>query len=111
QFSIAVDVYLAICSSVKTRVDAALSRDVSNWHLKNACPACTYRLEGKDDLAFKMLMTMDGNDSLKQLRCASKVIPVDDEEDSETRHLGESRARQDSRKVPGDYYLTREEVD
>ncbi|KAG6895725.1 hypothetical protein C0992_013014 [Termitomyces sp. T32_za158] len=51
---------------------------------------------------------MDGNDSLKRLRNASKPLPV---EAGLEPQLGESKARHDLRTVPGDRYLTREEVD
>ncbi|KAG6822415.1 hypothetical protein H0H92_013982 [Tricholoma furcatifolium] len=52
---------------------------------------------------------MDGNDSLKRLRCAVKAPQTDDAEAGP--RLGESRARQDTRTIPGDRYLTRAEVD
>ncbi|KAG6881052.1 hypothetical protein C0992_001987, partial [Termitomyces sp. T32_za158] len=51
---------------------------------------------------------MDGNDSLKRLRNTTKPPPA--EEGSEPQ-LGESKARHDLRTIPGDRYLTREEVD
>ncbi|KAG6887198.1 hypothetical protein C0992_000143 [Termitomyces sp. T32_za158] len=108
QFSIAFDLYLDIRTHVSSRVDAALGRNIPKWRLKNACAACTYKLENEPDLIFKMLFTMDGNNSLKRLRCAAKHPPVEEESKP---HLGESRAREDSRTVPGDRYLTREEVD
>lgn len=44
-----------------------LERDLPNWRLRNACPACTYKLEDKPTLTFDMLVTMDGNDSLKRV--------------------------------------------
>ncbi|KAG6826234.1 hypothetical protein H0H92_000618 [Tricholoma furcatifolium] len=108
QFTIAFDVYLSICSCVKLRVDAALGRDLLKWRLKNACPPCTYKLEGEGELIFKMLFTMDGNDSLKRLRCAAKLNTT---EDTSAPRLPESKARSDSRTIGGDRYLTREEVD
>jgi ferredoxin-like protein FixX len=36
----------------------------STWHMKHACPACLYKLEGEDTLIFDMLTTIDGNNSL-----------------------------------------------
>ncbi|KAG6895254.1 hypothetical protein C0992_002338 [Termitomyces sp. T32_za158] len=108
QFTIAFDLYLDIRARVSSHVDAALGRDIPKWRLKNACSACTYKLRDESDLTFKMLFTMDGNNSLKRLRCASKSPPT--EEGSEP-CLGQSKARQDTRTVPGDRYLTREEVD
>jgi hypothetical protein len=35
--------------------------------LKTTCPACTNKLEGEADLIFDMLVTKDGNDSLKRV--------------------------------------------
>ncbi|KAJ7811116.1 hypothetical protein B0H13DRAFT_2243338 [Mycena leptocephala] len=49
-----------------TCFDKALGRDAPDWRLKNGCPACTYKLEGEMKLIFEMLVTMDGNDSLKR---------------------------------------------
>ncbi|KAG6825030.1 hypothetical protein H0H92_005057 [Tricholoma furcatifolium] len=109
-FSIALDLYLAIRTEAHRHVDAAINHDVDKWRLKNACAACTYKLEGEKDLVFKMLVTMDGNDSLKRLRSANKQLPPEDDS-SGPLLLPESRAWQDSRTVHGDRYLTREEVD
>ncbi|KAG6809770.1 hypothetical protein H0H92_014809 [Tricholoma furcatifolium] len=106
QFRIAFDVYLAILAEVKARVDESLARNSPGWRLKNACAACTYRLEDEPDLHFKMLVTMDGNDSLKRLRCA-ETTQREEEEPS----IGPSKSRMDSRVVHGDYYLTRQAVD
>ncbi|KAG6840081.1 hypothetical protein C0991_009107 [Blastosporella zonata] len=108
QFSVAFDLYLAIRAGVSAKVDAALQRNVPRWRLKNACPACTYKLENEGNLMFKLLFTMDGNDSLKWLRNASKPIPSDE---TTKLALGKSKSRHDSRTVPGNRYLTREEVD
>ncbi|KAG6824531.1 hypothetical protein H0H92_006579, partial [Tricholoma furcatifolium] len=110
QFTFALDLYIAIRTNIRRRVDAALGCDVEKWRLKNACPACTYKLEEEGNLIFKMLFTMDGNDSLKRLRRSVNVLATD--EDSEAPpQMGESRARQDSRTVSGDRYLKREDVD
>ena len=70
QFSICYDLYIQIRDEAKLRVDLALGRDTPQWRLQNACPACTYKLEGESKLIFDMLCMMDGNDSLKRiLRC------------------------------------------
>ncbi|KAF8128818.1 hypothetical protein K438DRAFT_2000099 [Mycena galopus ATCC 62051] len=92
QFSIAFDGYLSICAAVDKSVQATLSRDTLNWRLKNACPACMYKLEGEKKLALPFLTTMDGNNSLK-------------------RFWRQSKERDDDRVVPRDYYLPRTEVD
>ena len=110
QFSICYDLYLQIRDQVKIRVDEALARDSQTWRLRNACPACTYRLHDEEDLIFKMLITMDGNDSLKRiLRRESVETPMDEE--AGPPKVGLSTERPDSRKVGGSYYLTREVVD
>ncbi|KAF8518833.1 hypothetical protein BU17DRAFT_48296 [Hysterangium stoloniferum] len=108
QFSIAYDLYL----SIHEEVDIALQRDSPNWHLRNACPACSYKLKDEDELIFKMLITMDGNDSLKHIL---RRTPVDDPAEGgpepEGPQVGDSRELPDSRKVGGDYIVSRERVD
>ncbi|KAJ7179808.1 hypothetical protein C8R43DRAFT_1117159 [Mycena crocata] len=64
QFSIAYDLYLDLRRRADERVMKALGHD-STWHMRHACPTCTYKLEGEDQLIFDMPTTMDGNDSLK----------------------------------------------
>ncbi|KAJ7782095.1 hypothetical protein B0H14DRAFT_3095744 [Mycena olivaceomarginata] len=66
QFSICFDLYLETLANIDKRVVAELKRDAPDWHLKNCCPACTYKLEGEMKLIFSMLTAMDGNDSLKR---------------------------------------------
>lgn len=78
-----------------------LGRDTPNWRLKNACPACMYKLEGEPPLVLPLLTTMDGNNSLKRFHRRERT-----EEGS----AGASKEREDSRQVPGDYYLSPEEV-
>ena len=67
QFSILYDLYLMIHEEVQQCVNAALGRNATNYHLQHSCPACTYKLQDEGDLIFKMLITMDGNDSLKHI--------------------------------------------
>jgi hypothetical protein len=67
---------------------------------------CTYKLEGEDAMIFEMLVTMDGNDSLKRVLRREKVAsemgePV----------LGRSRERVDNRDAGDGYYLQRERVE
>ncbi|KAJ7075730.1 hypothetical protein B0H15DRAFT_791447 [Mycena belliarum] len=102
QFSVAFDVYLATLAIVDARVKALLRRDAPDWRLKNACPACMYKLEDEPPLLLPFLSTKDGNNSLKRW---------DRRERGEDGAAGESKERADSRKVPGDYYLSRDEVD
>ncbi|KAJ7832588.1 hypothetical protein B0H13DRAFT_2370880 [Mycena leptocephala] len=106
QFSVAFDIYLAIRADVNRRVQVALGRNAPNWRLKNACPACLYKLEGEPTLEIPILATVDGNNSLSryELREREEVF-----EDGSTAP-GASKERPDNRAVPGDYYLSREEV-
>ncbi|KAJ7772501.1 hypothetical protein B0H14DRAFT_3590063 [Mycena olivaceomarginata] len=85
QFSVAFDIYLAVRARVDSRVQAALGRDTPDWRLKNACPACLYKLEGEPHLKEESLA--DG-----------------------TTAPGASKELHDNRVAPGDYYLPREDV-
>jgi hypothetical protein len=93
---------------VDKRVQVTLGRDTPNWRILNACPACTYKLEGEAKLIFEELYTMDGNDSLKRiLRRGSPPPQVDGEEPV----VAPSSEHMDSREGGGDYFLSREKVD
>ncbi|KAJ6538646.1 hypothetical protein DFH09DRAFT_1249621 [Mycena vulgaris] len=107
QFTVAFDVYLAIRAIVDRRVQVALGRDTPDWCLKNACPCCLYKVEGEVPLEIPLLATFDGNNSLSRFHRRERVV-VDDEG---TTRPGASRERFDNRVAPGDYYLTRDEVD
>lgn len=102
QFSIAFDVYLQIRARVDDLVQATLKRDAPDWRLKHACPACTYKLKDEAPLIFKMLYTIDGNDSLK--RVLRREASDDDD------NVGPSSELPSNMKVHGDYYLSREYV-
>lgn len=108
QFSICYDLLVEIRANVQKRVDAALNRDSPNWRLRNACPACTYKLEDEPPLVFDMLVTMDGNDSLK--RVIRKDVPGHSDEGAPIT-AGTSREVIDTRDVNGDYYIDRSKVD
>ena len=112
QFSIAYDLYLLIREDVLSHVNIALERDSPYYRLRHACPACTYKLQGEPKLIFEILVTMDGNDSLKRiLRQDPPAAPAEGEATPEGPEVGESRERPDSRKVGGDYLISRENVD
>ncbi|KAF8157569.1 hypothetical protein K438DRAFT_1777209 [Mycena galopus ATCC 62051] len=106
QFSIAYDLYLELRRQTDHRVNVALGRDTPGWRLKHTCPACMYKLEGEEDLIFSMLVTMDGNDSLKRVLRRTKTDGSEEEP-----VLGPSKEREDSRDGGEDYFLSREEVD
>ncbi|KAF8217912.1 hypothetical protein K438DRAFT_1901011 [Mycena galopus ATCC 62051] len=107
QFSVVFDTYLAIRGTVDNRVKFALGRNTPDWRLKNACPACLYKLEGEADIPLPFLATIDGNNSLKRFWRRERDTDLADG----TTAPGASKERQDDRWAGGDYYLPREEVD
>ena len=44
----------------------ALNHNTQEWRLRNECPACFYCLEDELKLSFDWLVSIDGNNSLKQ---------------------------------------------
>ncbi|KAJ6469232.1 hypothetical protein DFH09DRAFT_955260 [Mycena vulgaris] len=108
QFTLCFDVYLEILQNVDARVKKALGRDAADYCLKNNCPACTYKLEGEAKLIFEMLVTSDGNNSLK--RVLRKEQGVFDENGVPQRG-GMERVDPRTAEVGGDYFLSREKVD
>ncbi|KAJ3558554.1 hypothetical protein NP233_g11487 [Leucocoprinus birnbaumii] len=110
QFSICYDLYSDIRAEVQLRVNQALGRGASDWQLRNACPACTYKLEGEPPLVHELLFTMDGNDSLKRVIRKDTYEDLDDPNRDQAPILI-SKEAMDSQRVPGDYYLEREMVD
>ncbi|KAJ7768412.1 hypothetical protein B0H16DRAFT_1307963 [Mycena metata] len=102
QFSVSFDIYLDCLARVKQKVHVALGRDTPDWRLGNACPACLYKLEGEEVLEIPVLTTMDSNNSLKRFERRERTAGI---------APGPSQEQEDERKVPGDYYLSREEVD
>ncbi|KAJ7270013.1 hypothetical protein B0H12DRAFT_997107, partial [Mycena haematopus] len=107
QFSVAFDVYLAIRARIEKRLKVALGRDSPNWRLKNACPPCLYKLEDEPPLEIPFMCTMDGNNSLSCFAMRERDEVFADG----TTAPGQSKERRDDRAAPGDYYLSREEVD
>ncbi|KAJ7803591.1 hypothetical protein B0H13DRAFT_1671632 [Mycena leptocephala] len=107
QFSVVFDIYLAIRANVGGRVQAALGRDTPDWRLKNACPACLYKLEGEPALLLPILTTVDGNNSLLRYELCEREEVFEDGSTAP----GASKELPDNRAAPGDYYLSREEVD
>jgi hypothetical protein len=67
QFTTCFNIYLEILKTVDDHVNGALEPSAPDWRLKNCCPACTYKLEGEAELIFNMLVTGDGNPSLKRV--------------------------------------------
>ncbi|KAJ7831870.1 hypothetical protein B0H13DRAFT_2240523 [Mycena leptocephala] len=108
QFSTCFDVYLEILKNVDDRMKKALGRDAPDWRLKNGCPACTYKLEGEMKLIFEMLVTMDGNDSLKHVLTKENGV-VD--ENGTAKRGGSERPDPRAADAGGTYFLSREKVD
>lgn len=64
---------------------------------------------GEPELVFDMLVTMDGNDSLKRVQRRA-AAPVDPGE-GDTPLAGQPNKRQDEQTVGDGYYIPRETVD
>ncbi|PIL35238.1 hypothetical protein GSI_03028 [Ganoderma sinense ZZ0214-1] len=95
QFSIAYDQYLDILAGIDSRVRKVLRQDGENSRMLNACAPCLYKLEDEPKLKFSLLVSMDGNQSLKLV-------------DSKFRG---GTPRIDSRRVPTDLFIPAEVVD
>ncbi|KAJ7828578.1 hypothetical protein B0H14DRAFT_3088219 [Mycena olivaceomarginata] len=106
-FSKCFDVYLEILQVVDDRIKKVLGRDTPDWRLKNCCPACTYKLEGEMKMIFEMLVTLDGNDSLKRILVKDKTV------DENGAAHGRGKERDDPRTADAgrNYLMTREDVD
>ncbi|KAJ7728633.1 hypothetical protein B0H16DRAFT_1330810 [Mycena metata] len=109
QFSTAFDLYSGTLEQTDDLVNKVLGRDSLNWRRKNCCAGCMYKLEGEEELEFSMLVTMDGNDSLK------RVLRREPKDFDENGNLvpGTSNERVDPRvsKVGNEYFVPREKVD
>jgi hypothetical protein len=66
QFSIAYDAYLEICQRVDRMIDIALGFNTPKSCILCSCPACFYTLKDEPDFQFSCLISIDGNNSLKQ---------------------------------------------
>ncbi|KAF7317245.1 hypothetical protein HMN09_00459600 [Mycena chlorophos] len=105
QFSVAYDVYLRAREEIRIRVARDLGRDSLNWRLKNACPACLYKVQGQPELNPPFLCTHDGNSSLK--RVESRHVRYSENGE---KVVGGCNEVPDDRKTPQDYYLEPEVV-
>ena len=100
------DVYLQILADIDHLIAEATHCDGLDWRMKHVCPACTYELKDEGTLKFKMLYTMDGNDSLK------RVVRREMAEDAETSTPAPISELPTGLKVPGEaLYLSRSYVD
>ncbi|KAJ7858418.1 hypothetical protein B0H13DRAFT_2237590 [Mycena leptocephala] len=108
RFSTCFNVYLEILKNVDDHVKKALGRDAPDWRLKNGCPACTYKLEGEMKLIFDMLVTMDGNNSLKRVLTKEKGS---EDKNGGARRGGTEQPDPRTADAGGTYFLSREKVD
>ncbi|KAG8942064.1 hypothetical protein FRC03_003681 [Tulasnella sp. 419] len=86
----AFDVYLEILRRVNKRVNQLLGRDSPQWRLLHSCPSCQHRIPNEMNLEYDMLLSIDGNNSLKRFGNAGNA---------------------EKRRFKSDYYLSREDVD
>ncbi|KAH6871270.1 hypothetical protein BKA70DRAFT_1241913 [Coprinopsis sp. MPI-PUGE-AT-0042] len=103
------ETYSRLREEATQRTLAALQRDQNNWRRRNACVPCTYWLQEEPKLLYNMLITMDGNDSLKRVIRRDHTVSTVDGGGKTLR--GACIEREDSRVVRGDYYLSRTEGD
>ncbi|KAF8577527.1 hypothetical protein K439DRAFT_1533176 [Ramaria rubella] len=75
KFSDAYDIYVTICTEVQHQVSTMLGQDAPDWHLKNACLACTYKLDGEPLLKISMQVTMDDNNTQKHVHSDYYLSP------------------------------------
>jgi hypothetical protein len=105
QFGHAYDLYLRTKEVLRLRVGRETGRDALNWRLANFCPPCTYKVEGEAVLDPPILMTVDGNNSLKRAERRDRRVT-----DSGAVIVGPSVESLDDRQPPRDYYLSETEV-
>ncbi|KAF8202827.1 hypothetical protein K438DRAFT_2102387, partial [Mycena galopus ATCC 62051] len=110
QFSICYDLYLDLRRNSEKMVLKSLGRNSFAWRLKHACPPCMYKLEGEEELIFKLLVTMDGNNSLKRILRREKIHSDGDTGTGAEFAVGKSKERMDNRDAGENYYLDREKV-
>ncbi|TEB04036.1 hypothetical protein FA13DRAFT_1807722 [Coprinellus micaceus] len=85
-FSACDDAYVKLLREADGRLMRSLCR-TGLWRRKNACPACTYELKDEQELLFKILVTMDGSDSLKEVLRRSLGASYDDSDDEGPQRL------------------------
>ncbi|KAJ3912126.1 hypothetical protein F5877DRAFT_54492 [Lentinula edodes] len=107
QFSAAYDAYLEVKARVRKLVAQALGRDSPDWRIMHTCPCCQNGLKEDVTLDIRMMVAMDGNDSLKRVERRKEAA---DDSPAEVAGSGVVE-RVDPRKAGGDYFLSRAAVD
>ncbi|KAE9384969.1 hypothetical protein BT96DRAFT_841316, partial [Gymnopus androsaceus JB14] len=112
QLSTAFNVYCSLIQSVRQQVQVCLGRDDSDWRVLNSCPPCQYQLKEDGPLDIRMIVEMDGNDSLRcvERRGDATIEPLKQGEEEGVPRLGPLKERKDPRVGGGDYFLSRDEV-
>ncbi|KAJ3859383.1 hypothetical protein EV359DRAFT_75631 [Lentinula novae-zelandiae] len=107
QFSSAYDVYVEVKSQTRKLVAQTLGRDSPTWRILHTCPCCQNELQEDNPLEIRMMVAMDGNDSLK---CVEHHKDAADDSLAEILDSGVVE-RVDPRQAGGDYFLSRTSVD
>lgn len=94
--------FATIWAEVDRQVQKALKCERADWRLKHVCPACTNKLQHSFNLIFKMLIAMDGNNSLK---CLLWHTLSDD-----PTITGPSNEHKDTCSILGNYYISCDDV-
>ena len=63
----AFDIYLEICRQVDKKLNEHLEYNTPHAQLIRQCLPCFFKLQGEPDLEFSVMVTMDGNNSLKRI--------------------------------------------
>ena len=95
QLTIAYDIYLEICRQVDKKLNKQLGYNTPRAQLMQQCPPCFFKLQGEPDLEFSVMVSMEGNNSLK--RIGPSIRPHED--------------LFDSRSIDSDHWISAEEVD
>ncbi|KAJ3720205.1 hypothetical protein DFJ43DRAFT_1134089 [Lentinula guzmanii] len=103
QFSSAYDLYIRLTESVRSRVLTSLDRTTPDWRMLNTCPPCQYEVEGEEPQLIRMMLAVDGNNSLKRFERR--------EQKEDGTLLGPTREKPDVRIGGGDYFLQPSQVD
>lgn len=59
--------YLTILRVIDKQVNQTLKHDTPDWRVLNACPPCTYKLEGEPPRIFNRVVAFDGNNSMRRI--------------------------------------------
>ncbi|KAJ3897771.1 hypothetical protein F5879DRAFT_813533, partial [Lentinula edodes] len=104
----ALDAYIAILNGVRAHTREALSRQGREWRMLNACPSCQFRLKEDPDLQVQMIVSMDGNDSLKRVERKEDVLQEREEGGQDLPPT--SKERIDRRVGGASYFASRKET-